>query len=775
MNSVSRASSPSEPGSEALAVMAAVRFARILRHRKHYMVLALVATFSLGTLYYLAKPKVYLATASLLITHNGADVLANAANPTGPRDSLIPTYEKLFSSAIVIDGALQRIHEMPPELKIDFASVAGPDWPTALRRNLTASALRRTDIIEISYRSKSPEAGRAVVRAVVDSYLDFMEQYHKDASVQTVEILDNERKDIEARLTAKQQQLLAVMHRVRDLGLGEDSNVVHPAVQRVLRLNETLVQVQENRLRLQAKLAAIENSVRSGGDLRQHLISVDPDVGRELVLNGLGLTPEITAAIGRVEQKLIDDRAKLTTLNRHLGSAHPRVLEAQEAIHNAEQYLAAAHASINQRLSHIETDQLGPMLLSMVRQQLADAQAHEYEVSEQYARSEEEAIGLSDRRAELQIVETEIQRLRSLHETLLNRIANVDINTDKTDVRVAVVSEAAASDKPVSPRLATVVLLCLAGGLGGGSVLVYVMDLMDDRFRSPEELSEQLGLPLLAMVSRLPSVEGTGLETLQLHVDPTAVESEAFRTLRTTLNLADEDRDRVAITSSEPSDGKTTVLTNLAVAYAQAGKRTLLIDADLRRPGLSKLLGVRGHGGLADVLRDTEEIGSACRKYIRATGIERLDVLPCGSRPPDPAELLGRTRMGDLIAWTDDAYDQILIDCPPMLAASDAALVGHLVDAVILVVKPEDNPRRAVLRAAGSLASLGINVAGVVANFIGDGANGGYYGYGEYGYSYKEDYPEEDDLHDDEEEAASTIGTLRPAEDAPAPYYRRAS
>ena len=777
MNSVSRGSSPSEPGSEALAVMAAVRFARILRHRKHYMILALVATLSLGALYYFAKQKVYLASASLLITHNGADVLANAANPTGPRDSLIPTYEKLFSSAVVVEGALQRVHAMPPNLKIDFAGLAGADWPEALRRNLNASALRRTDIIEITFRSKSPQAGKAVVRAVVDSYLDFMEKYHKDASVETVEILENERTQIEERLTAKQEEQLEVMHRVRDLGLSSDSSVVHPAVQRVIRLNETLVEVQETRLRLQAKLAAIQNAIRQGQDLQQHLIGLDPTVGRELMLNGLGLTPEATAAITKVEQKLIDDRAKLTRLNRHLGSAHPEVIEAAEAISNAEEYLAACHSSVNQRLAHIQDGQLGPLLLSMVEQQFADAQAHEQEVAEQYARSEEEAVGLSDRRAELQIVENEIHRLRSLHETLLNRIANVDVNQYKSDVRVAVVSEATASDRPVSPKLATVLMLCLASGIGGGTALVYALDLLDDRFRSPEELSEQLGLPLLAMVSRLPSAAGNGVETLQLHVDPTAVESEAFRTLRTTLNLAGEDRDRMAITSSQPSDGKTTVLTNLAVAYAQAGKRTLLIDADMRRPGLSKLLEVRGKGGLADVLRGSDEVSSMCRKFVRSTGVEGLDVLPCGTRPPDPAELLGRTRMADLVAWTDDAYDQILIDCPPVLAASDAALVGHLVDAVILVVKPEENPRRAVLRAAGSLGSLGINVAGVVANFMGDGKSGGYYGYGtEYGYGYGEDYSDEDYAHEHvqpEERVTPVAEPVRHGNRDEAPFFRR--
>ncbi len=771
MNSVLRGPSPPEPGSEALAVLAALRFLRMLRHRMQYMVLALVAFGLLGGFYYLAKSKVYRATSSLLITHSGADVLANPANPTGPRDSLIPTYEKLITSELVVNDALQRLQEAPAALKVDFADHPAKEWPDVLRKNLGATAQRRTNIIDISYRSKAPEAGEAVVRAVVDSYLDFMEKHHKDASAQTVEILDNERVEIEQRLADRQAELLDVMHRVRDLGLGNETNVIHPAVQRVTRLNETLVEVQKERVHLQGTLSAVRTAIARGDDLRQHLLTVAPEIGRELMLHGMGLSPQNADAVNKVEQKLLDDRARLAMLNRHLGSAHPDVAEVTESIRNAELYLASCRASVNQRLSHVQDDQLGPLLLAMVEQKLADASAHERELFAQYERSEAEAVGLSGRRAELQIVENEIQRLRSLHEVLLNRIANVDMNQDRSDVNVAVVSEPSASDKAIAPKLATVLAICLVGGIGGGAVLVYIIDLLDDRFRSPEELSDQLGLPLLAMVGKLPATDGSGADAVHLHVDPTAVESEAFRTLRTTLSLAGESRERIAITSSQPSDGKTTVITNLAVAFAQAGKKTLLIDADLRRPGLSKLLEMRGQGGLSDVLRPGEDIGEACRKQIQWTGIEGLDVLPCGSRPADPAEALGRARMAELIAWTEGVYDQILIDCPPMLAASDAALVGRLVDAVILVVKPAENPRRAVLRSAGVLSTMHVNVAGVVANFMGDAGSGSYYGYGaDFGYGYGTSYDDEetfqdtfgedgldDDYHDDDDAADDYI------------------
>jgi capsular exopolysaccharide synthesis family protein len=222
------------------------------------------------------------------------------------------------------------------------------------------------------------------------------------------------------------------------------------------------------------------------------------------------------------------------------------------------------------------------------------------------------------------------------------------------------------------------------------------------------------------------------------------VESEAFRTLRTTLAFSGGEMQRLAVTSSEPGDGKTTVLSNLGASFAQAGKRTLLIDADMRRPGLSKLFSLRGRNGLSDVLRGSTDIATMCGERIQETGVPGLFLLPCGPKPADPAELLSGPRMADLVAWAETHFDQVLIDCPPMLAASDAALVGRLTDGVVLVVQPEKNHRRLVLRAVEGLRALQVTLVGVVANNVNGAGEEGYYGYGA-GYGYGYGYGESDD------------------------------
>jgi capsular exopolysaccharide synthesis family protein len=248
-------------------------------------------------------------------------------------------------------------------------------------------------------------------------------------------------------------------------------------------------------------------------------------------------------------------------------------------------------------------------------------------------------------------------------------------------------------------------------------------------------MQAQLRAPALAMVRQLSTRNVSGVESLQMFSHPDAPESEAFRTMRTALSLSEHPAHRMVISSAEPGDGKTTVLANLAVSYAQTDKRTLLIDADLRRPGLTATLGFKGTGGLSTIIRATGDVAEIAASNIRASGIEGLDVLPSGPRPSNPAEMLSSPRFTDLLGWAETVYDRVLVDSPPALAASDTAIVGRLVDGVILVVQPDKNRRRLVIRAAESLSLLKIRLLGVVINRIGPEKDGGYYGYGG-GYDY---------------------------------------
>ncbi|MCA9270047.1 MAG: hypothetical protein KDA41_16310, partial [Planctomycetales bacterium] len=224
------------------AVQHVVRFLRLAWHRRQYVFASLGAVVLLGCAYYFTATPLYQASASLLVTTSGPDIWnANAPTPTG-RENRLPTYERLFSSAIVLEGAVARLEAMPAETRIDFTGESRERWLETLSDNLSARGVRNTDIIEISYRSRSREAAVAVVDAVVQSYLEFMERHHRDVSVEIISILDKERTQVEQNLVAQQRKLLDLKRNVRDLGLREGDKVVHPVVQRVVELNQSIVE-----------------------------------------------------------------------------------------------------------------------------------------------------------------------------------------------------------------------------------------------------------------------------------------------------------------------------------------------------------------------------------------------------------------------------------------------------------------------------------------------------------------------------------------------------
>jgi capsular exopolysaccharide synthesis family protein len=252
---------------------------------------------------------------------------------------------------------------------------------------------------------------------------------------------------------------------------------------------------------------------------------------------------------------------------------------------------------------------------------------------------------------------------------------------------------------------------------------------------------------VLAIVGELPGDDdGRGLGTLTTFAEPNGSESEPFRTLRTTLAFSSEPTTRLVVTSTEPGDGKTTVLANLAVAFAQSGKRTLVIDADLRRPGMTTLMDLRGQQGLSTILRSELPLDDATQGNVFSTELDNLDVIPSGPRPVNPAELLHGARFSELLAWAESHYDQILIDAPPTLAVTDAAIISRQVDGTLLVIRPDKNRRRMVIRASESLRAVGATLVGAVINHLTADAGGDYSGYG-YGYRY--DGGEADDEADE--------------------------
>lgn len=218
--------------------------------------------------------------------------------------------------------------------------------------------------------------------------------------------------------------------------------------------------------------------------------------------------------------------------------------------------------------------------------------------------------------------------------------------------------------------------------------------------------------------------------TLIVHDDPKSPVSEAFRTLRTNIQFSVSDKDikKIVITSASPGDGKSTVATNLAIAIAQSGKKCCILDCDLRRPVQHKHFNMSNRRGLVNLLVGDVTIDEVSNSCI----VPNLTVIPSGPVPPNPAELIGSHRMDDLLATLDTLYDTIIMDCPPIMAVTDAVAISTKADGVLLVIGAGITPRQMAINAKNALVGVGAHLMGVVLNQVDNKNASGYYYYYDY-------------------------------------------
>lgn len=727
------------------------RFLQIVRRRKQVLVTSILCCSFLGTIYYTLAVRKYSSTSELLIIQQKQDHLSTVGDHETSEDTMA-THQKLISSPIVVQNAIK---QLPPQFRVDLIGVPVHEWVDTITDNLTASVTRKTNFINVSYRSKHPEAAAAVVRAVISSYLQFVEEKHRGTAGETLQSLLEKGGELEAKLAEKQNQLQSFSQQVGYLAANADDKVTEPIIQRALRLNDALLDTQERRLELQATLASVNGALERGEDINQHLVGMEETVGRQMLLSSLGMSTEDLAVLEDQQKQLLATKQELNSLLNFYGPNHPHIAQLQAQISNTQQFLDSYRQNIGQRFGAGGNQQLGPIVQKMLEQAVRQTQQKEQQITASFDEARQEAARHSGDVVQLRMLEREVTRLETQYDLLFEKISTVDMRQEQAPIQATVVRAPIPNLVPVSPQLRFLIVACLGGGMVLGTIIVYIQDVLDDRFNSPEEMQAQLGVPVLAMVRKLDPLPGTGMETVHTHAMPNAVETEAFRTLRTALSMTGSACERLLICSSEPGDGKTTITANLSTAFAQAGKSTLVIDADLRRPGFTTLLNLKGIPGVAEVITSNLPPAETAPTLIYQTAVKGLHVLPVGLRRPNPAELLSSQAFVELLAWADSVYDRVIVDCPPILAVSDAQIVGQLVDGAILVVRPEKNHRRAVIRAVESFHASGCRVLGVVANALSpDSQSYGYGGYG-YGYGYGYTYGHEESPEDLPAEDAS--------------------
>jgi capsular exopolysaccharide synthesis family protein len=317
------------------------------------------------------------------------------------------------------------------------------------------------------------------------------------------------------------------------------------------------------------------------------------------------------------------------------------------------------------------------------------------------------------------------------------RIKELDVDSNKGSMNVQILENAKTEDVPSHPKKPLIVAAAIVLGLLVGSGFACMHDWMDQRIRSADEVSEIVGLPVLGMVPTMLETDAAARANSgrKVHLDSGSDIAESYRTLRTAIffGMPEKKVKTILFTSPQPGDGKSTSVSNLAIAMAQAGQRTLLIDCDLRKPVQHKTYSASNDIGISNVVAR----GIPAEEAIQRTEVEGLSLLPCGAMPPNPAEILNSAAFAEVLHALEQKFDVILIDSPPVLPVTDARILGAIADMTILVLRAEKSTRKGAIHASDCLLNVGAKLFGAVVNDV-PRKRGGYgyyagYGYGGYG------------------------------------------
>jgi non-specific protein-tyrosine kinase len=325
--------------------------------------------------------------------------------------------------------------------------------------------------------------------------------------------------------------------------------------------------------------------------------------------------------------------------------------------------------------------------------------------------------------AELETLDGRLASLRSTYATLLS------YSSGNGSSLLSVIEPAVPPTSPVSPRPLLYTLLAAIVGLLIGTAIAFVVEYLDDTVRDAGTVEEVAGLSTLGIIASMKGNRVRGeMYRLAALLFPRSSVAEAYRTLRTNIEFASVDApiQTLLVTSSTSSEGKTVTAANLAIVFAQAGRRVLLVDADLRKPGVHLIFDLPNSQGLTTLLRSDD---LNLDRIAQATEQENLRILTTGPLPPNPAELLGSQRMRVILGRLKAAGDLVILDSPPLQPVADPAILSALADGTILVVDAGRSRRGVVRQCRQTLANAGANVLGAVVNRVRDRARSGYGSY----------------------------------------------
>ena len=566
----------------------------------------------------------------------------------------------------------------------------------SMRRKIKVSLRRATRLIDIVASENEPEGARLLALQVVKQFLNMQKEDRNDVSKDANVFLVNEAKKLKEKLEDSEKKLAQYRLDKKAVSLDDRQNIV---TQRLGTLNNEVTQANAQRAMVESDLTALKE--------------IKPtDVEGMLKLRSVAALPNVTL----LRTDVLEKEANFARVRERYLAKHPKYGAAQAELNESKAKMATAVASAGDTL----------------RQQYASFKETEQKLKDMLSEQEAKALELDQTSIPYKALEREAQTDRNLYETILTRLKETDVTQGLTKTPYRMIEEPIIDPEPTFPRKLKFMVIAGFLALLMGAGLVLLLDRMDSSIRTVDDAERELGYPVLAAVpeadlSKIPQ-GGTCMTE-----DGGSAQAEAFRTLRASLSLLGEEDQRrlILVTSAIPSEGKTFSSINLAAAFATQGLRTLLIDADLRRPALSATLITRdvrkeeNFRGLSDVLSNLCTTSEA----IRPTSIDNLSLLPSGRRAPNPAELLSQPSVAKLLEGFVADYDRVVIDSAPVNAVSDSLGLAPMAHAVCLVLRFGKTPRRAIQRALTLLKKSGARMAGLVMNRMPTSRGASYYYY----------------------------------------------
>jgi capsular exopolysaccharide synthesis family protein len=564
------------------------------------------------------------------------------------------------------------------------ASAAG-----IVQGGLSIAPVRNSSMVAISFDSPSPKWAQEIANGVAESYVSSNLERRYAATSYARNFLKERLEELKLKLEESERALVAYAEEKELIGdvktNGKDSKEASLADSDLAALNAALEGVVTERIRAQELWEQASNS-------------------KELGLPQILEDGAIKALRGQRAVLMADYQNKLSTFKPD----YPDMVRLKAQINGIDQEVKSEADVIKQAL----------------KARYDAALQHETLLKQKMDETKQGVLATRNKEIQFNILKREADTNRTLYDGLLQQYKDIGVAGAVGTNNVSIVDRAQVPGGPYEPNLKSNLLKWLALGLLAAVLAIALFELVDDTFKSPEDIEEQLGLAVLGIIPI--ADEGHLAEISQ----PSSPIAEAYRSLRTALQFSTDQGapKNIVVTSAQPGEGKSTTALALAVNFAQLGMTVLLIDADLRNPSQHRNLSRNNGAGLANYLAG----GAMPESIFQKTDFDGLYFMPSGARPPNPAELLAGPKMLALLSTAGEKVDIVIIDSPPVLGLADAPLLASMAAGTLLVIAP--NSRRSVVKAAlKRLHFARARMVGAIMNKCDFRSNYGYAGYG-YGY-----------------------------------------